>query len=283
MQSSRVLLTSLAMLTLVGCASQAELELVRRDSDEMKGRIFTIDKTLGEVRGEAKEGVEKSLAGYRQSLEALQRDVEGYQKDMAAIRKGGADLQATLDSARVDMQLLTGKVDDVRILAQKPADDIALLKEDTAKRLAALDERLARLEKSVGEQQKKSAELQRTPEMQYQQAAEAMKGGDVVRARELFTKFLELHPKHKLAANAHYWLGETYYSEKNFEQAILEFQEVIKNFPEKEKVPAAMLKQGMAFKEMGDAKSSVYILKKLVEEFPKSEDAKIAREKLRVK
>jgi len=141
---------------------------------------------------------------------------------------------------------------------------------------------LTRLEKSLTEQQKK-AELTQTPEALYQQGYDAMKGGEMKKARELFFKFLELHPKHKLAANVHYWLGETYYSEKNFEQAILEFQEVIKNFPEKEKVPAAMLKQGMAFREMGDGKSSAYVFKKLVEEYPKTEEARTAKEKLRAK
>ena len=286
MQSVRAVLASFAMVSMVGCASQADLQSVRRDSDETKSRIFAIEKGLGEVRGEVKEGVEKSLAGHRERLEALQKEVEGYQNDMASIRKGGADLQATLDSARVDMQLLTGKVDDLRIQAQKPADDLALLKDDTGKRLALIEERLTKLEQGMAgmaEQQKKSAELQQTPETLYQQGLDAMKGGDTGKARELFTKFLDQNPKHKLAANAHYWLGETYYSEKNFEQAILEFQEVIKNFPEKDKVPAAMLKQGMAFKEMGDSKSSLYIYKKLTEEYPKSEEAKIAREKLRTK
>jgi tol-pal system protein YbgF len=283
MQRTRVALTSLILLTVFGCASQSELESVRRDSDEMKSRIFTVEKGLNDVHSEVKDGVEKSLSGYRQSLEALQKDMAGYQKDMAAIRKGGADLQATLDSARVDMQLLTGKVDDVRILAQKPADDVALLKEDLNKRLASLEDRLNKLEKSVDEQQKQAAKLLQTPEVMYQQAYDAMKSGNMVKARELFGKFLEQNPKHKLAANAHYWLGETYYSDKNFEQAVLEFQEVIKNFPDKDKVPAAMLKQGMAFREMGDEKSANYIYKKLIEEFPKSEEAKIAKEKLRAK
>jgi tol-pal system protein YbgF len=283
MRGTRVVLAALLVLTVSGCASQRDLESVRRDTDEMKSRIFTIDKGLGEVRGEMKEGVDKSLAGYRQTLEALQREISGYQKDMAAIRKGGADLQATLDNARVDMQLLTGKVDDVRIMAQKPADDVELLKQDLTKRLASLDERLARLEKGLDEQQKKAAQLQQTPDFLYQQAYETMRAGDAAKARELFSKFLNLHPKHALAANAHYWLGETYYSEKNFEQAILEFQEVIKNFPDKEKVPAAMLKQGMAFTELGDTKSANYIYKKLVDEYPKSEEAKLAKEKLRSK
>jgi tol-pal system protein YbgF len=271
------------LLSLAGCASQADLESIRRDSDEMKNRIFTIEKSLGEVRGEVKEGVEKSLAGNRERLETLQKEVEGYQREIASVRKGGADLQATLENARVDMQLLTGKVDDLRIQAQRPADDVALLKEDTGKRLAQLEDRLARLEQGLAEQQKKAADLPPTPENIYQQGLDALKVGETARARELLTRFLDQNPKHKLAANAHYWLGETYYSEKSFEQAILEFQEVIKNFPDKDKVPAAMLKQGMAFKEIGDSKSSVYIYKKLIEEFPKSEEAKVAREKLRAK
>ena len=291
MQRTRVVLTSFMMLALSGCAYQSDLDAVRRDTDEMKSRIFTMDKALTEVHGEVKDGVEKSLAGYREGLVALQKDMAGYQKDMAAIRKGGADLQATLDSARVDMQVLTGKVDDVRVLAQKPADDIALLREDVSKRLAVFDERLAALEKGFAEQQKKTAQWQQqqlqqqqpTAESLYQQGYDALKDGDMARAREVFTKFLLLYPKHKLAANAHYWMGETFYSEKNFEQAVLEFQEVIKNFPEKDKVPAAMLKQGMAFREMADPKSAVYIFKKLIEEFPKSEEAKIAKEKLRAK
>jgi len=261
---------------------------MRRDSDEMKNRIYGIEKSLGEVRGDVKEGVEKALTADRQRVESMQREIEAYQKEMAAIRKSGADLQATLDSARVDMQLLTGKVDDLRIQAQRPADDLALLKEDTGKRLALLEERLTKLELGVQQgfaelQKKASEQAAPTPEGIYQQGLDAMKAGETAKARELFGKFLDQNPRHKLAANAHYWIGETYYSEKNFEQAILEFQEVIKNFPEKEKVPAAMLKQGMAFKEIGDLKSASYIYKKLTEEYPKSEEAKIAKEKLRGK
>lgn len=283
MRFSRGALGALVLLTFFGCASQSDLESVRRDTDEIKNRLFTMDKGLNEVRGEVKEGVEKSLAGYRQSLESLQADMAGYQKEMASIRKGGADLQATLESARVDMQLLTGKVDDVRILAQKPADDIALLKEDLTKRLAALEGRMTKLEKGVEEQQTKAAAALKSPEQLYQQGQDALKAGQGAKARELFASFLVQYPKHALASNAQYWIGESYYAEKNYEQAVLEFQEVIKNYPDKEKAPAAMLKQGMAFRELGDSKSAAYILKKLVDEHPKSEEAKIAREKFKIK
>jgi TolA-binding protein len=61
----------------------------------------------------------------------------------------------------------------------------------------------------------------------------------------------------------------------------LEYQEVIKNFPNKDKAPAAMLKQAMAFKGLGDDKSARYVYKKLIQDYPSSEEAKKAKEKLK--
>jgi tol-pal system protein YbgF len=95
------------------------------------------------------------------------------------------------------------------------------------------------------------------------------------------TKFIGLYPNHELAANAHYWLGETYYTEKTYDQAVLEFEKVIKNYPGKEKVPAAMLKQAMAFKGLGDVTSARYVLNKLLESYPHSEEAGLAKVKLK--
>jgi tol-pal system protein YbgF len=283
MEASRVVLTSLVMLTLFGCASQADVESLRRDNDEMKSRIFTLDRSVNDVRGEIREGIEKSLRGYQKNLESIQNEIGTNQKEMASVRKGSADLQATLDSARVDMQVLTGKIDDIRIMAQKPVEDIALLKEDLAKRLSAIEARLSKVEAGLAEQQKKAAEVPQTPEAVYQQGLDLIKAGDAAKARETLTKFLDQNPNSKLAANAHYWIGETYYNEKNYDQAILEFQEVIKTYPDSEKAPAAMLKQGMAFKAIGDPKSAAYVYRKLIEQYPKSEEARAAKEKLRQK
>ena len=75
--------------------------------------------------------------------------------------------------------------------------------------------------------------------------------------------------------------GSNLQQEGRHAEAILEFQDVIKNYPGKEKVPAAMLKQAMAFKELGDAKSAKYLYKKLIELFPASEEAKSAKDLLK--
>jgi len=77
-----------------------------------------------------------------------------------------------------------------------------------------------------------------------------------------------------------YWIGEGWYGEKKYENAILQFQDVIQKYGEHPKVAAALLKQGLAFHALGDLKNARVILQKLVDTFPLSEEAKKAKEKL---
>lgn len=262
-----------AAVTLGGCASKRDMVNLQRDLDETKGRLLRMDKDLGGVKAEIRTEV--------------QRQLEEVQNELTSVRKLGADIQASLDVAKVDSQVLSGKLDDLTLQSRKPAEDLALLREDTQQRLAALDSRVVKLEKELEEmrtqaaQVKAKAETPATPEALYQKALDSYRAGDMVKAREQFTAFLEKNPTHDLAANAHYWLGESFYGEKRFEQAVLAFHDVIKKFPGKEKVPAAMLKQGMAFREMGDIKSARFVFNRLVDEHPKTEEGAKAREKLK--
>jgi tol-pal system protein YbgF len=258
---------------IAGCASRQDMTTLQRDLDETKGRLVRMEKDLGGVKAETRTEV--------------QRQLEDVKTEITAVRKLGADIQASLDVAKVDSQVLSGKLDDLALQSRKPSDDLALMKEDTQQRLSALDSRIAKLEKGFEEirvqaaEAKAKAETPSTPEALYQKALETYRAGDMTKARELFTAFLEKNPNHDLAANAHYWLGESFYGEKRFEQAVLAFHDVIKKFPGKEKVPAAMLKQGMAFREMGDVKSARFVFNRLIDEHPKTEEAAKAREKLK--
>jgi tol-pal system protein YbgF len=272
MRISRKGLTVLSLLVLAGCASQGDVEVMQHDVDELKSRYFNLEKDFGGLKSETREGVDKSLKDYQGEIESL--------------RKGTADLQASLESAKVDMQVMAGKVDDANLQAKKPSEEISLLKEDLERRLTALEGKIANLEKNSDEQQKKMTEssakqAELSPEALYQQGLDLVKGGDTQKGRELLTKFVEKNPNHELAANAHYWLGESHYTEKSYDLAILEFEKVIKNYPGKEKAPAAMLKQAMAFKALGDGKSAKYVFTKLIESFPRSVEAVTARSKLK--
>lgn len=266
----------LSVSALAGCASQSSLDNVKNDIDTVKTRLLTIDRDLTGMREESKASVG--------NIE------KGFKADVAAVRKMSADIQATIDSTKSDMQALSGKLDDTTLLVKKPAEDLARYREDADKRIIALEERILKQQTVLDSLTKKMTELSKAkkeevavsaPDALYLKGLESLKTGDVVTARDQFTKFLEQNSKHELAANANYWIGETYYSEKNYESAILSYQEVIKNYPGKDKVVAAMLKQAMAFNAIKDTKSARFVLKKLIEGFPKSEEAKKAKEMLK--
>lgn len=266
---SRRYLALFCILMLAGCATKGDIDLANTDIDAVKTRLFSVERDMNGLRSESKEGIGTVEKNFR--------------SDVAAIRKIAADIQATIDGTKNDLQAMNGKIDDMALSVKKPTEELSRYRIDADKRIIALEDRVLKLQSALDDLNKRltvaptSTTAADTPETVYARALETFKVGDMPAARDAFTKFVEQNPQHELAANAHYWIGETHYSEKSYEPAILSFQEVIKNFPKAEKVPAAMLKQALAFKAISDLKSSRYVAKKLIESFPKSEEAKKAK------
>ena len=100
-------------------------------------------------------------------------------------------------------------------------------------------------------------------------------------AIEQFKKFLEKHPDSNLADNAQYWIGESYYALQNFDQAIVEFDLVRKDYPKSDKVPAAWLKIGYSFAELGNRVDARLFLQEVINRFPQSKEAEKARDRIR--
>ncbi|WP_461211232.1 tol-pal system protein YbgF [Desulfocurvus sp. DL9XJH121] len=104
--------------------------------------------------------------------------------------------------------------------------------------------------------------------------------GKTKEARTAFEGFLAKNAKSPLAPNAQYWLGETYYHEKRFPESIVAFKKVHQNFPRHSKAPAALLKIGYAYAQLGDKENARFYLGVLLQDYPKSEPAPKAKKRL---
>ncbi len=111
----------------------------------------------------------------------------------------------------------------------------------------------------------------------YVAGRQLLDAADYADARETFERFLKLYPESKQSDNAYFWIGEAYFRQSAYEKAILSYQEVIDKFPKGNKVPSALLKQGMAFDRIGDDINARLVLKRLVRDFPDSREAGDAR------
>ena len=88
---------------------------------------------------------------------------------------------------------------------------------------------------------------------------------------------MKQYPDTEYSDNAQFWIGECYYFEKKYENAILEYEKVAKNYPDGDKVPYALLKQGIAFLNLGDKASAKLILQRVIKDYPNTNQARTAK------
>jgi tol-pal system protein YbgF len=100
-------------------------------------------------------------------------------------------------------------------------------------------------------------------------------------ARTEFQDYLHYYGDTDLASNAQFYLGEIAYSQRQFDQAVSEYDKVINNYPKSFKLAPAHLKKGMALLELNQKTAGVKELREVVKKYPGTEEERRARAKLK--
>ena len=214
--------------------------------------------------------------------------------DIQSLRKSFADLNADFDRVRTDQLAATTRMDDLRaemqrITARQDEQDKAVQEirgsadrmKEIERRLAALEERIAKLAPSAAAPVPEGPREWRSPEEMYEVGVGLVKGGNPKKGRETLSDFAAKYPDHKLIPNVLYWKGEAFYAEKDYENAILSFQDVVDRYPRGDKAPDAMYKQGLSFLALKDSKNARILLELVQKKYPKSTAAEMAKKKLK--
>ena len=119
------------------------------------------------------------------------------------------------------------------------------------------------------------------PEEDYTQAIRVLRDEkSFEKARGLLNGFISKYPTHELADDAQYWIGQSYYQEKNFERAILAFNKVRVDYANGDKAPEALLMEAVSFLNFGDRESAREFLGEVIKKYPDSGAASDARKRL---
>jgi tol-pal system protein YbgF len=247
------------------------------------------------------------------SMTRLQDEMVGLKKEMAvlkaasppasradageiqSLRKNFADSNSDFDRMKADQLAATTRMDEARVemqkvIARQNAQERALQEirgnadrmKEIETRLAALEERIGKLAAAPGAvPAPESPREWKSPEEMYEVAVGQVKGGNPKKGREMLSDFAVKYPDHKLIPNALYWKGEAFYAEKDYENAILTFQDVVDKYPRGEKAPDAMYKQGLSFLALKDNKNARILLDLVQKKYPKSKAAEMAKKKLK--
>jgi tol-pal system protein YbgF len=117
------------------------------------------------------------------------------------------------------------------------------------------------------------------PEQEYNAALATFRSREHGQAVLDFIDFIAKHPKHALAGNAQYWIGEAYWAQRDYRQALVEFEKVSEYGPGK--APDALVKIGLCHARLRDASRAEQAWQRVIREYPKSEAAGLAQSLLR--
>jgi tol-pal system protein YbgF len=100
-------------------------------------------------------------------------------------------------------------------------------------------------------------------------------------ARSEFQDYLKYYGDTDLASNAQFYLGEIAYSQKQYSNAVSEYEKVLTTYPKSFKLAPARLKKGMALIELGQKTGGIRELREVVKRYPGTEEERRARSKLK--
>ena len=114
----------------------------------------------------------------------------------------------------------------------------------------------------------------------YEQALAVFRQGDFVNASLVFSDFLRRYPSSGYAASAWFWLGNAQYANRDYKEAIRNFSALLSKSAEHPRAPESMLSIANCQLELKDIKSARKTLDDLIKNYPQSEAAGAARERL---
>lgn len=87
-------------------------------------------------------------------------------------------------------------------------------------------------------------------------------------------------PDSKFKPNAHYWLGQIHYNNRDWPKAKEQFGILVADYPDSNKIADATLKLGITEKKLGNTAQARDLLSKVVTTYASSTSAKLAQEQL---
>jgi tol-pal system protein YbgF len=110
----------------------------------------------------------------------------------------------------------------------------------------------------------------------YEQAFSLLSNKQYDQAIAAFKDYLHRNPDGQFVANAHYWLGDIYFQQKNLTQAELELNLVITQYATSGKAPDARLKLAILHAQQGNIAQARQELKLIMDRYPGSSAAQLA-------
>ena len=270
------------------CGAQKErkaYELIYQDVQILKQQVLELDKKIGLHQEE--------LQTLKQMLSEITSLVQSFQSQQVSMREDQKKIPA-------QYQILLEKLDAMAVQLSRFSEDLMELKNASVPIIPPDEETEETLENQEeiqeqppgeetggepppveNEEEKSPLPPNLSPQEIYNMAYADYLKGNFALAIDGFKIYLDNFSQSPFADNALYWIGECHFSQKEYEDAISRYNQLILNYPLGDKVPAAYLHKGISLMEMDRKEEALSVFKLMVSKYPLEEETKIAQEKIK--
>jgi tol-pal system protein YbgF len=245
-----------------GCVSSSDIERLHQ-------HIGDVEKRVDEV------------ARQSSSKEEVGKLNDNLTKQASTLLRSNADLGTRFEELIRELQALSGKL------------------EDANRRLAAVSQQIAETQSRLGAgaapaagstvpmagpaptAAPSSATRGPSPSDLFAQATADYQRGQFDLARQGFEDYVSTFPSTDLSDDAVYWTGECFAAMKKPKEAIAAWDRLISKYPQSDKLATAHLKKGLAHLDLGEKAQAIVQLQFVVHQYPGSDEAKSARQRLK--
>ncbi len=252
-----------------GCVSRGEL--VRQDRQlrglilEQRRQLEQVQREVERLRGDLEEAGVRRRGGGPNPTEERLADLE---QRLAALERGGTPPPPPGEEG-AEVPPPYGTPPTTTPLAALPTTTLPPVPpEDDAWRREIVREQAAAGAVNVPER------------AEYLQLLDGLVRKDCARAVPQLNGFAAKHKGSPLADNALYWAARCYDARGDENQAITKYYDLVQQYPRGDKTAAALWAQGNLFLSMGNTGDARLVLSKLIRDFPGSDEAAQARQRL---
>lgn len=231
-----------------GCVSSTDIDSLSSQISDLQRQVLQV-----QTQGSSKEEVAKLQAALQQQTQSLLRSE--------------ADLQVEIKALSGQVQALQAQLEETNFRLEQISQQAA----------AAAQEARTSREAVPGAPPVVAAD----PQSMYQAAY-----GDYLKhSYDLavlgFQQYLQSFPDTELSDNAAYWIGECYFGQGKFQLAVEQFDSLQQRYPRSDKTASAWLKKGYALLELDQRQAGIGQLRKVIRDYPGSDEANLARQRLK--
>jgi len=215
----------------------------------------------------------EKVAKLIEQQKARETESTAAQEQLAQLKRSVLDLNSQLELARADAAKLRGQNEQL-------AQAIAEMQRDQRDIRTGLEDRLRKLEPQTVTVDGKEFPASQEEQRQFEEALALLRKGDFAGAASSLTAFQKRYPTSGYNDSVLFWLGNAQYAQRDYREAMAAFRALVSNAPGHPKAAEALLSVASCQSELKDTKGARRTLEELLRQYPKTEAAQAAKERL---